>query len=489
MSEVNWYKPLVLSIILAVVGGFAYWHEYSHQPKKESAEKASKKPFEIKEATISEISISRENQKLTFECIEQDKLCKPEDRSSWKITSPKSFLADSTEINSLLNSIERLSAEEILGLHEESSEKKETLLKEYGLSDEVRAQRKLNSIQVKTKSGQVTTLYFGNPHPIGDKIFALREIDQKVEKDNVFLISSPIKTNFTHPLSHWRDKSLFSADSSEILQFNVRHEKKILSGTRNKDTWELQGSSKNSIPGDKEEIQSFLNSILSLKARGFVSDSLKDKEAKSVLASSKKLIQAQLVLEKEGDKKKREHLKLVLYQRNTKGDGEKIYASVSNLDPLYEMNRTVKDRFKKELKDLRLNRLLSSGNRFDLKKMEFSGSPLGKEKITLSLKDLKWQHEEKNRAIDESKVRKLLNELTAKKIKDYVSTMTPPQNRLQLDLEMGKEREPLKFQFWKKGKNFYAKELGSKNQTFKVDNSLEKALPWSSGFFDKKKDK
>jgi len=49
----------------------------------------------------------------------------------------------------------------------------------------------------------------------------------------------------------------------------------------------------------------------------------------------------------------------------------KIYATLSNLDPLFELEGSSLDRLDKTAKDLRLTKLITSMERFSIKRLEF----------------------------------------------------------------------------------------------------------------------
>jgi hypothetical protein len=175
----------------------------------------------------------------------------------------------------------------------------------------------------------------------------------------------------------------------------------------------------------------------------------------------------------------------------------RLYATVSNQDPLYEVETFAKDRLDKDVKDLRLSKLITSMDRFTAKKMSFEGASLPKP-IHLQMKDSKWiDQESPQTTIDSEKVQGVLDRLAADKVQEFIPLAKAPTDVLKaesqgLTFTLGDETTPAKrkLSFWKlsdkKGAGFklYARDLNSsRKEIFLMDSSASQGLPWDKNPF------
>lgn len=497
-THVNWSKQLILAAFLLVFGTFAYWLEYKHKPDQEDQEEEAKRIFAIADTSIAKILLSGKDRTYELHCLELDqKLCKPGDQSKWELESPIKIKADTSNANSLLSALKNLSSSETINLLGESEEKRKSMLSDYGLSEEARAQAGSKIIAIETADTKKFTLYMGADHPIGGKLFAW----SPESPDKVFLLPSGTKSHVERELTYWRDKKLFSWSSHDVTSFNLMKGKESPIKAVKKDGKWILGAD---VSGDTETIESLLNSVVFLNAKEFVSDNKSGKTAHQALNGTKPVVSLELVkiLEaKDQEPAKTEKLLLELFEKaavNMAKDQPRIFAKVSNLDPLFELPSNAKNLISKSLKDLRQTKLITSMDRYAAKRLEFTGKPIGDPPVSIIQANSKWALEspaDDPHDINEQKIQKLLDKMSGKSIKAFLSGTSIPTGEdegLKLSLTLADSTEKDKpeekkreFLFWKKNDQVYARDLLSvKQEAFHLEASLKEVLPWERTFFE-----
>jgi hypothetical protein len=482
MAHVNWNRQLGLAAALFVLGTAAYWFEYKHKPGKEASEEQSKKIFPIKDKQVQSITLFDGNKSVTLNCSDMTaKLCKAGDNSKWEISEPSQLKADDSNVNALLTTLNTLSTAETIDLKDETPEKKEALMKEYGLDAQSRKTDK--RVEITTPS-EKTVLYLGNSHPIGESIFG---VDSKNES-RVLLVPSFFKANLEHDLTYWRNKKLLTIAAHEIESFKLDGSKGHLSAERKDGRWVIH-SGQEEMDGDTENIDSLLSGATVLTAKEFASDHKTDNKAQSILKGLSPILTLSLQKEKGTAKEAPAPIVLTLIQKKTTAPNNKLYATVSNLDPLFALDPNTKDRLDKSVNDLRLAKLITSMERFSAKKLEFSGKPLGAQPIQLAQENGKWMNQATKTEVPSDAMNNLLDQLSGNRIKGFLLGATIPAGEkegLKVTLSDEKNEAKRQFVFWKKEEKLYAKDLQSKkNEAYLIDSSLSRALPWSLDFFKK----
>lgn len=511
MQKVNWTKQAALAATLLVLGSVAYWLEYKHKPEKESKDEQSKKIFAVKDKAVTSFTIhDGAGHVFAARCSDTTgKLCKAGDNSKWELISPIKLKADDANANALLSSLNNLSTGETISLKEETPEKRASLLKEYGLDATARSQSGTKRIEVTTPN-ETTTLYLGLNHPIGDSIFGViakgaAGVNPVVNEDKVYLVPTYFKTNFDHDLTYWRDKKLLTLSAHEIGSFDLKAPRAQVHGARKDGQWTLAAPTAAAFIGDIENIDNLLTAATFLTAKNFASDNKGDAKGKAALKGTRPVVTLTMQPEK-GDKAEvPAPITLTLYQKggaipkpsqagkSAALDG-KIYATVSNLDPLYELEPNALDRFDKQLKDLRNSKLISSMERFTAKKLEFSGKPLGATPLVLIDKDGNWSIEGHPAVVANAKVQEVLEKVSGNRIQEFLNTANAPKGESDgLTLKITDDKGVLKRQLvlWKSGpakdEKLFARDLANKEkEIYRVDPAIIGALPWSRDHFEQK---
>ena len=490
--QVNWTKQAILAGALLALGTTAYWLEFKHRPETESKEEQNKKLFNLKDVKVDSLTLNDgTGRSFQINCSSQSaQLCKPGDNSKWELALPVKLKADDSNVNALVSALNNLAVTETVDLKDDSAEKRATLLKEYGLDAATRAQSSTRRIEVATPQG-TTVLYLGLHHPIGDSLFALTEnvpagqkATGKVDDSKVYLVPTYFKSNFDHDLTYWRDKKLMTASAHEIESFDLAGPKGLTSGIRKDGQWTLKSGKGEEFPGDIENIDNLLTAATYLTAKNFVADKKDDLKAKAALQGSRSVLTLVMRPEKGQAKETPTPLTLTLFQKGTK-----LYATVSNLDPLYELEPTALDRLNKEFKDFRLTKLITSMERFTAKRIEIAGKALGGgAPIVLKSADSKWTMEGEKTEPNSDKIQNLLDRLSGNRILEFSSNV-PAGETDGWNIKIADEKGELKrnLAFWKSGAKLYGRDLLSKRtEAFVIDPSVNEVLPKSRDHFMKK---
>ncbi|MFZ9595770.1 MAG: DUF4340 domain-containing protein [Bdellovibrionia bacterium] len=493
MSQVSWNRQLGLAISLFALSTFAYWLEFKHKPEKEASEERSKRLFTLKEDPVHGISISSGALNLSLSCVDlKSKLCKPGDQSKWEITSPLKTKADDGNVNSLLSTLHHLTPTDVIDLKDEGNEKKQLLLKDYGLDPASLPTAK--KISVTTEKG-MKVLYLGQAHPLGESLFAAEELapagtssQGKPDTDRIFLINHSFKTQLERDLSYWRNKKLFSLGASEIESFELKGPQNQLQAFRKDGRWTLKAQGKE-VPGDIEAIDTLLTSTVFLSAKGFVSDQKAAPPAQKALIGFTPAFSLKLqTFSHEGTSTPPPPLELKVFQKKSPGSASgKLLATLSNSDPLFELDPSALDRLNRSVKDLRWSKLISSMDQFSAKRLEFEGKSLGSKPWVWVNQQGKWILESTKAPVASEKVQATLDLLSGNRIEDTrPSQGSLPQTAESLTLTLGDDRTPKKrqFLFWKKDGKLWARDLHSNmNFDLLIQSSVEAGLPWNDHFF------
>lgn len=517
MSQPNWKRPLALAVLLVVLGLGAFWLEYKHKPASEQKEEQARKVFALKDKAIDSIRMIEGSRNFAFRCTDPEgKLCKPGDNAQWELTQPLKVSGDDSNVNSLVSSLNNVTASDTIDLGTETEQKRAQLLKEYGLAPEMRQSPGARRIEVSLKDGTHQVAYLGESHPVGDSMFVAvgkgPENPPQVDETKVYLVPSYIKGNFERDLTYWRNKKLVQLATHQVRAFTVSGRHGKIRGERKDGQWILASGKNSDIPGDIESVDSLIAGATYLTARGFVAENKSSPKAKAELAKFRAFLTFAIEPEVKGEEKS-DPVVLTLYESKAPmidesepeeghshddghghaghhhGDAPKpkkhlIYATVSNLDPVYSMDPGTRNRLDKSLQELRLTKLITSIDRFNTKKLEFSGAQLGDKTLTLANQDGKWAAEGTTTPVDSERVQALLDQLSGNRILEFIPEAKAPTGQdsgLRFTLFDEKNEPKRRIVFWQNAQKLYAKDLmTSRSEIFRVDPSLKDALPWST---------
>jgi len=492
MTYISWRKQLTLAIILFILGTTAYWLEFKHKPDSQTQDETNKKIFVLKDNPVQDIVLRNGATSVSIHCLDlASKLCKAGDTSKWELNAPLKLKADDTNVNSLISTLNNVSSTDSIDLKDETPTKKTAFLKDYGLDADSRKKTSGREVEVSLPSG-ATTLYLGATHPIGDGIFALVQKNGKIDDSKVLIIPAYFKSTLDHELAYWRDKKVLAISAREIEGFRLRGSKGDIEGVRRDGQWVLK-SKNQEFAGDIENIDNLLTGATFISASSFASDSKIDVKAKAALKGTHRVLSLTLNRAK-GTSESSPPVILTLFQKpatKKKTSPGKIYASVSSQDPLYVLENNAKERLDKNLKDLRLEKLITSMERFTVKRLEFSGKPVGQQPLILNHIDNKWFFDTDKTEVALDSVQGFLDKISGNRIKDFVTGSAVPKGENEgLKITLGDDKNPNKRQliFWKAAGKLFARDLNAKSRdAFWVDSTVQDGLPWKRDFFRKAK--
>ena len=495
MSPVSWRRNLALAATLFILGSVTYWQEFTHKPKQEEAEVQAKKIFDLKAHPVGTVRIVSGTKVFAFRCLDaQSHLCKPGDNSKWEVTEPTQFKADDSNVNALISALAGLTPSDLIDLSAETASKRAQLIKEYKLDAESRGKAEATKVTVTSLTGEVKNLFLGDMHPISSARFSIEARGDVALDSRVLMIPAAFLANLDHDRGYWRDKKLLAMDAYEIIGFDLNGTKGPIHGERKTGQWILT-SGKETLPGDIENVDNLITTAAYLAAKQFASENKGDAAAKKALVGTKKVLTLSLHTKKE----KSADTVLTFFEKPSpppvkgapaKNPSPVLYATVSNLDPLYEIEAASRDRMDKGLKDLRLSKLLTSMDRFSIKKMDFEGAPIGTALLTLAQKNTKWLNGEME--VDNAQVQDVLDKVSGNRILEFLSGSKIPageEKGLTVTFRDEAGATKRKIVFWKSDKKLYARDLksatGAKKEALLVDTAIEAALPWNKDFFKK----
>ena len=474
MKQPDWKMPFVLAFCLLALGSFAYWLQYSHKPKKDRADLQLKKPLVLpnEDAQIAQFRIKSATGVIEGKCNSlAQKTCKTTLTGDWAITYPVSVKGDSETIKDFLNSASSMVATDTIDLSDETSEKRNHLIDEYGLSDSKRTNLATEFIELTLEDGKKIAAWFGEPYPVGDKFFVGSTENGLLNEKNIFVISSVSKGIFTKGLTHFRDKSVFNFNRAEITEINAKTPTLKLDAHLENSTWTVNGKR-----GDYDQIETVLSSISQVKAKEFIDE--------AILKTSKSIITYQF-------KSKTNTYSLELFEKNAKpihlpgkpeipGEGH-FYLKSSGIKEIVEVDALFRTQIDKKLNELRYATILSQTEKTTAKKLSISGKSLNP-KIEFEYDGKAWVQKDKGMKLDPAKVVTLLDELSNERAIDIASP-APPAGGDALTVIIGDDKNPNKSHFLVysvKDKNFVKDLNQTSNEALVIGPSKKNAFPFTA---------
>jgi hypothetical protein len=464
MRHPSWKTPFILSALLLVSGSFAYWLQYSHKPKKERSDSLLKKPIPIaEERQIRTIRIRDAASTLTLVCSSiEAKTCQANATGTWSITEPVNLPADPDHIRDLLSNLNSMSATETVDLSEDSPEKRDQLIEEYGLSQKRREGAGSESIEVTLEDGKRYAAWFGEPHPVGDKQFVGSTEDGKLNEKTVFLIGNFYKNNVLGKTVSWyRDKKLFSFSREGIDSFVLGGSSGKVSGQKKNGLWTVNG-----LEGDYERIETLLSSLVQARAKEFPA------------SGELKGLKPGLKLSWNGSTGGGS---IEILTRTAKGSGVTSYFLKSPLlKEWVEVDGNLNVQLDRSATYLRRNLLLTQGEKIALTGVRIEGKTYP-QTLQFSFDGKGWVQKSGEPKVDTGKVRELLDLLA----ESHSPSITAPAPKVEGDaviLTLGdaQKADKHRFEFYSSKGRKWARITGSsRNEAFELESKLGNAFPFS----------
>lgn len=434
-----WIKTMAAAGGLVVLGSLAYWLEYKYKPKQERKEEIAKQFFDLKDTQIAKFRLLDHSKavpvEFEFECLDMSaKLCKPSDHSKWQMVAPKAGLdLDTNQVDNLLSSFTAMQATDTLDLSDETPEKRATLLKEYGLENA--ATTGLRAAEFITSDGKVYRSVLGGEHPVGDKLFSIAVENGRVLDTRILLISNYAKNHFEHDLGYFRNKKIFKEGAHEVQKVTLWDAGKAIVVAKKEGLWTIEDerlAADEKMLADTEAMDSLVSALLSISVKNFIAESVSAPIAlQTKKSATKRRFQLEFAPPKEAKDGKPTQRQIDLYEvvlakpkipgmkEKSQTTEKSVYAEVTGFGPWVEVDASQMSRWVKSLSELRRQKVLSTMERFSLRKLDLSSS-IGGKSLTVEYKDGKWVSADMPN-LDSQKIVSLLDALNNEKISSYES--------------------------------------------------------------------
>ncbi len=482
-STSPWRAPLALAVILFVLSSAAYWFEFRQKPENERREAGERKVFDLSSKQAVSIRLHSQGRKdVELRCLDSEaKLCKAGGNSRWEMLEPLKLKADDSAVQSLLSSLNNLVPNDTISLKDEPAEQRPMFLQQYGL--EASQRTSATTVTVTFDGGSARTLFLGEIHPMGQSRFGLVKENEN-EPDSVLLLESGAGSAFEKPANHWREKRFVPVVAAALKSVRVFADGAKLEARKEATGWRILSRSA-SVPGDIENVDSWLSALVFLAAEDFAADSRNSVEGRAALSGSRTVLSFEL---DSGDNKP---FRFEIREKAAKGSGPILLAVSDSLDPVYRLDPGVRTRLSKKPADLQLKKLLGSLDRFNARTITLESQALGPKPLVLQADEAgaQWTRADTRKVVSADQIKDLLERLSGERIISFppasaTSTTSPGKETLKLQLSDAGKAVLREIEFWKSGSRLMARDLrAGESRVLELDGSIAAALPWSTDFF------
>ncbi len=373
---------LILALIAAALGGFAYYDSKRSEEKKEKEEK-QKVLLELKKEDLSEIQIDRTSDTVRLKSSGKDR---------WDIAAPIQTHADDASVGRIVSAIEKIQYKDIVDEQGKN-------LKEYQLDNPE------TKFTITTKQGKKHTISIGARNRVLNVNYLRINNDPRV-----YSIEGEIADASSLSLLELRDKKLteFSSDKVESVRVNTATQGMLFH--KEAGAWKMKEPLES--PASDSEVSSLLSSLEFLRAAHFIDPSGPDatateEERLEKIGLAKPSASVEITLEK-GLKQKIDFGNKV---------GEQIYVNVIGNPSLAMVQDSFTTFFDKKLDDWREKKLIVF-NRFDVEDIRIKHK--GVEYAVRKSGQDQWNMSSPSKGpVPDEKVQSLLEKLEVAEIEKY----------------------------------------------------------------------
>jgi hypothetical protein len=309
-------NTFIFAIILALLGAYVYYFEIKKGEEKEKAKEQEEKIYSFEKDEIGEIGLVDSENSRNF-------IIKKDEKGNWYIKEPIETLADNSTIGSLLSSIEGLKRERVL---EESANN----LSPYGLENP-----RFTVILKKADGEEMPKLLVGKKAPVGNSIYIKKGDDQKI-----LLVSSSITNALDKDLFKLREKHLALFETDDVEGLKIVSSNDIIELKKAENDWKIIKPIE--AQGDKNKINSILNSIKNLRAYSIEVEKADDLKKYGFNAPQKRVL---IKVRDEAQEKE------IIF--GSEAEEKKIYGMSSEFRPVYVVRGSILNDIKTDIKELR----------------------------------------------------------------------------------------------------------------------------------------
>jgi hypothetical protein len=310
---------LVATVVLAALAATLYWSNHrkpADATVSASASSANARIISLNQADISKLEVKKKDG--------DDVVLNRVGASNWKITSPKSLVADQDSVSTILYNLSPMDGATLI-------EEKATDLKQFGLA-EPEAQ-----VSATGKDGKTQTILVGDETPTGDAAYVMLSGDSKV-----YSVPKNTKTNLDKGLKDLRDKRLLPVDFDKLASVEISGAKLHLTFGSDDGKWTVRNPA--NLRGDTSKMETIIEKLRTATMDPGTSDS--DMKKAASLFTSGAPIAALKATDASGSQE--------LQVRKT-SDG--YYAKTTAMEGVYKVPNELGDAVNKDAEDFREKRV------------------------------------------------------------------------------------------------------------------------------------
>ena len=232
--------PVAALVLLAGLGGYAYFKDYRGADERQKAEESKDKAFRFERADLTAIALSGKNGAIRLEKKGEE----------WALAQPIAAAADKDAIEGVISSLEMAKIDRRLG--------PSTDLKTYALDPPS------GHIAIETKSG-TQTLAVGDQAPLGGAWYAL--VDGKDGKKEVAVVGAAAGELAGKDLLSLRDKSLLAFDPWKVVGLTLERGRETVTLKKPEAGWKLDQPVE--APADGPAVTDLLSALERVRATKF----------------------------------------------------------------------------------------------------------------------------------------------------------------------------------------------------------------------------
>src|ERR1700722_12562922 len=313
---------MVATAVLAALAAGLYWSNH----RKAAADSAVATPS-VSNAKV--ISLNQDDiSKLEIKKKDADVVLDRVSAAKWKITSPKSLVADQSSISTILYNLSPMDGATLIDDHAAD-------LKQFGLTDPDA------KITATLKDGKSQTVLVGDETPTGDAAYVMVSGESKV-----YSIPKNTKTNLDKSLNDVRDKRLMPVDFDKLTSVEINGGKLHLMFASEDGQWTVRSPA--NLRGDTSKMEAIIEKLRTATMDPSAPEA-DTKKAASLFASG-----APIAAIKATDASGTQEL-----QVHKAGDA--YYAKTSAMDGAFKVPNELGDAINKDAEDFREKRVFDFG--------------------------------------------------------------------------------------------------------------------------------
>jgi len=227
---------MVATVVLAALAATLYWS--NHRKPASDSVSASPSAANAKVISLTQDDISKlEVKKKDGDVVVLNRA----GASNWKITSPKSLVADQAIVSTILYNLSPMDGATLI-------DDKATDLKQFGLA-EPEAQ-----VSATGKDGKTQTILIGDETPTGDAAYVMLSGESKV-----YSVPKNTKANLDRGLKDLRDKRLMPVDFDKLTSMEISGAKLHLTFGSDDGKWTVRSPA--NLRGDTSKMETIIEKL------------------------------------------------------------------------------------------------------------------------------------------------------------------------------------------------------------------------------------